>query len=85
MYLQFIFKAVVSSLESLKAEYNISCNIVSCDNCFYAPYLYRNHSDCEKAHMDYLIKEYPKAYEWLQNRKPDEKFYDDFYLKYIPE
>lgn len=95
MYLKFVFEVAKSSLKFLCETDNIDCKIVSCDNCFYAPYLYFYMNkdgkmdafcdDAEKVYMDYLIKEYPKAYEWLQNRENGKYFYDDFYVKYIPE
>jgi hypothetical protein len=95
MHLQFIFSAVKSSLDFLNETNNLDCTIVACDNCFYAPYLYfyRNKDgkidngfddDAEKVYMDYLINEYPEAYEWLSNRKPDEHFYENFYIMHTP-
>lgn len=94
MYLKFIFDSAKSSLEFLCKTNNINCEIVACDNCFYAPYLYfyvnedgqlnSSMDDCKKVYMDYLIREYPSAYEWLQNRNENESFYYDFYVKHIP-
>ena len=95
MYLNFVFGVAKSSLEFLCETDSINCKIVSCDNCFYAPYLYfyrdkkgKLDGFCDgdiKVYMNYLIKEYPKAYEWLQNRKDGEYFYEDYYVKHIPE
>lgn len=94
MYLKFVFDVSKSALEFHNETNYTNCKIIVCDNCFYAPYLYfyrdkngklHEFDDYdEKVYMDYLMKEYPKAYEWLQNRNKDENFYDDFYVKYIP-
>ena len=95
MYLQFVFKSAIASLEFLKATNFLSCKIVPCDNCFYAPYLYfyKNKDGSmdqgggdspEKVYMEYLIKEYPEAYHWLMNRPDGQYFYDDFYVVHVP-
>lgn len=96
MYLQFIFKAAAASLLFLKETNNLNCNTIPCDNCFYAPYLYflKNEDgsydlscpekNAKKVYMDYLIKEYPEAYQWLLNRPEGKYFYDDFYVTHTP-
>ena len=97
MYLQYVFKAATASLLFLKETENLSCEIIPCDNCFYAPYLYflKNEDGTydrgfpleneQKVYMDYLIKEYPEAYHWLMNRPKGKYFYDDFYVSYTPD
>ena len=87
MYLKFVFDVAKSTLEFCNETNRTNCQIIACDNCFYAPYLYfyKDKGENTRVYVDYLIKEYPKAYEWLQNREENENFYNDFYIKYVAE